>query len=120
MSDLDFIPSHLRSLSRSKTEIVLDFLDVNEAINYLLHHDIAISGWEGRIFSAQGVRLDSIDYPGSGQFYPKPGESISQFARRTGIYCRQTIREQYDKWMSDPRSLSERLAFCIYLLDQIN
>ena len=115
MSDSTVLSSHLRRASLSADEIVLDFVDANEAVNYLMQHDMGISGWEGRIIRSDGSRGDAPEYSGSGGIYPAAGEPPVAFAKRSGLLCRRTIREQHDRWLLDPRSVHERLYFCVTL-----
>src|SRR4051794_38769767 len=99
MDDIDFLPQELRARSINDQEIVLNYEDVQQAVNLLEAANWALLGWEGLLRFADG----GIGFAGPlADIGREEGEAWDDYVRRSAALCRTTIQEAEQRWRTQP------------------
>ena len=106
------LPAWLRGKSISDREVVLDFEDSMRAIDAYETAGWALLGWEGW-FRHNGRKGHALEY--QGMVTPARGldEDWPAYVGRIAELCRQTIKEDAERYAQENPQRDRELYFCL-------
>lgn len=113
MNEFELLPSSLRKLSLSKSEVVLPYAEALQAIDIFEHADLALHGWEGWVEYTADSHGHHQDYQGTMSIEILPQEKWSDFVKRSAEFCRSTMKIDQERFDVDPICRNMKLYFCL-------
>jgi hypothetical protein len=118
MNDVELLPQELRARSIDQREIVLNYTDVQQAIDLLEAARWACLGWEGWLHYADGTNGFAWEFPGPA-VDPEPEEPWDVYVHRSASLCRATIEDAQQRWRVQPERRDADLFYCLTAGDRI-